>query len=186
MSTLFLARPFCKRASALGVSLHLAYLLSPAKSSPAAQLQVTNKMKHWTTEEQQAWIEERAPAFVQAQKDSNVGPYMSLFTHEWFEAFPDTMPESVTVKELFKAGDNLERALIEKKKNVSWKVASIFWFGTYSFRTATSKLSLQLFAREKGEEHEGYQLHETEAPWASASVPVLSANVSFDAAEREI
>ncbi len=56
---------------------------------------------------------------VQAQKDNNVGPYMSLFTHDWFEKFPDTMPDSVSVKELLKAGDNLERAMIEKKKNVS-------------------------------------------------------------------
>lgn len=78
-------------------------------------------MKRWTTDEQQDWLEGKANGFVQAQLDSDVGPYMSLVTSEWFEEFPDTMPsdEDVTKKELKKANFDMEVAKVEHKKNVS-------------------------------------------------------------------
>ncbi len=78
-------------------------------------------MKRWTTEEQQRWIEDRASDFVLAQQDNNVGPYMSLCTHEWFEIFTNTMPldSDISPKELEAANRDLEKAKVEKKKKVS-------------------------------------------------------------------
>lgn len=76
-------------------------------------------MKHWTTDEQQAWIEAQAAEFLRSQTAGRVSSFMSSTTEKWFELFPNTMPAEVSPKELDKAKGNLQKAKVEKKKTVS-------------------------------------------------------------------
>ncbi len=95
------------------------------------------------------------------------------------------MPESVSVKELLKAGDNLERAMIEKKKNVSGNVTSKFFWHLLS--NSNFKTHSTIFcAEKKGKSTKVIDFTKQKRPGHLHRYQGISANVSFDAAEGEI
>ena len=78
--------------------------------------------QRWTTGEQRIWLEERIPAFLEAQQaDTLANVFFPDLYDEWPKLYPTQPP---TAEELEKAGGNLEKANKQGKKkmeNVSFQ-----------------------------------------------------------------
>lgn len=69
--------------------------------------------KRWTTIEQRAWLEERIPAFIEAQQSKATGAFFDDIHTGWQKNWPTEAP---TQQELKSANGNAERALAIKQK----------------------------------------------------------------------
>jgi len=71
--------------------------------------------KRWTTPEQQVWLEELIPEFVQAQQDKVSRSFCKDTYDKWHEKWPTP---SLTAEEVRRAKGNAEKALNTKLKMV--------------------------------------------------------------------
>jgi hypothetical protein len=69
--------------------------------------------KRWTTPEQRAWLEERIPAFLEAQKLQTVRQFLIETFGKWQSEWPSL---ELTAEELRRARGNKERALSVQRK----------------------------------------------------------------------
>jgi hypothetical protein len=79
--------------------------------------------QRWTTNEQRQWLEERIPAFLEAQQADTLGSvFFPDLYDEWRKQHPVQPPSA---EELEKAGGNLEKAKKEGKKKTE-SVSSLY------------------------------------------------------------
>jgi hypothetical protein len=71
--------------------------------------------KRWTTAEQRSWLEERIPAFIEAQRQKTTSAFFDKTHQSWQKKWPVEAPTS---RELQSAKGITERAIATKQKSV--------------------------------------------------------------------
>jgi hypothetical protein len=71
--------------------------------------------KKWTTKEQEDWLSERIPAFVQAQQEKTTAGFFPPVYESWYKEFPSAEP---TPDDIAAAGSDIAKAeaLVKKKE----------------------------------------------------------------------
>ena len=71
--------------------------------------------KKWTTKEQEDWLSERIPAFVQAQQEKTTAGFFPPVYESWYKEFPSAEP---TPDDIAAAGSDIAKAeaLVKKKQ----------------------------------------------------------------------